>query len=187
MREINLKGKKFGFLLVLGKAKQTNVKAGILWECKCDCGNIKNVRSYQLHKGITKSCGCLRGIKLSKSRTTHGLTSSSPFYCTWAKMKARCFSEKNRSYKHYGGRGITMCDEWRDDFMTFHNWCISSGYKKGLSIDRIDNNGNYEPDNCRWSTQKEQQRNRRSNRLVTYKGESKPISEWCDILGINYH
>lgn len=107
-------------------------------------------------------------------------------YRVLAHMKKRCYNSDSERYKDYGGRGITICQEWLDDFDNFADWAKSSGYQIGLTIDRIDNNGNYEPDNCRWITKREQNRNKRTNLLVTYRGETKPLIEWCEQLGLRY-
>lgn len=101
-------------------------------------------------------------------------------------MKQRCYNENNTRYKHYGGRGIAVCDEWRNNFQAFYDWSMANGYKDTLTIDRIDVNGNYEPNNCRWITNKEQQRNRRDNKLYTINNVTKCLSEWCEIYNINY-
>lgn len=101
-------------------------------------------------------------------------------------IKYRCYNRNHHKYKIYGARGITMCDEWLHDFMTFYDWAVNNGYNESLTIDRIDVNGNYEPNNCRWVDMKTQQRNRRNNSLVTYRGETKTLSEWCELLGLNY-
>lgn len=102
-------------------------------------------------------------------------------------MKDRCYNKKCKDYCRYGGRGITVCDEWKDDFRAFYDWCISNGYRDDLSIDRIDVNGNYEPTNCRWTTNKIQCRNRRNNLLLEYKGKVKSLAEWCEELSLDYH
>ena len=104
----------------------------------------------------------------------------------WAAMKARCCNENIPAYKYYGGRGITICDEWKDSFEKFYAWAVKSGYRDNLSIDRIDNNKGYSPENCRWATNKEQSNNQRSTRLLTYDGETHSLAEWADITGINY-
>lgn len=109
---------------------------------------------------------------------------SSKLYSSWKHMKERCYSPNCKDYKNYGGRGITVCDAWREDFLTFKNWAIANGYKPKLTIDRIDCNGNYEPSNCKWSTRREQNNNRRCLHYLTYKGETKTISEWSTITGI---
>lgn len=114
----------------------------------------------------------------------HGLYRSR-LYGIWSNMKTRCFTETCRPYPDYGGRGITVCDEWKNDFMSFYNWAMSHGYSDDLSIDRIDNNGNYSPDNCRWTNKTVQSKNRRSCRLITYKGETKCLADWGRDLGID--
>lgn len=115
----------------------------------------------------------------------HGKTRTR-LYDTWHHMKQRCYNSNDKNYKYYGGRGIAVCDEWKDDFISFHNWATNNGYKEGLTIDRIDVNGNYEPNNCRWFNRKQQARNRRNTRMITCKGETKPLAEWCEVLGLNY-
>ena len=115
----------------------------------------------------------------------HGETGT-PLYNMWHHMKQRCYNIKNHNYKDYGGRGIAVCDEWRNSYLVFKAWAVNNGYKEGLTIDRIDNNKGYSPNNCRWATRKQQARNRRSTRLTTYKGVTKPLAEWCEILSLNY-
>ncbi len=116
----------------------------------------------------------------------HGKTGSR-LYEVWHHMKSRCYYTKNKNYNAYGGRGIAVCDEWKNDFMSFYNWAMENGYDDTLTIDRIDNNKGYEPSNCRWVDMKQQSRNRRNTRTITYKGETKPISEWCELLNLNYY
>ena len=118
------------------------------------------------------------------SNIKHGMCNTR-LYCIWKGIKQRCFDTKFKEYKYYGGRGIKVCNEWRTDFMAFYNWAMANGYKDALTIDRINVNGNYEPSNCRWICQKEQQNNRRNNRLITYNGETHTISEWAEIKNIN--
>lgn len=121
-----------------------------------------------------------------KKNIKHGL-SRHPIMATYNGMRNRCYSDKSISYKHYGGRGISICDEWVNDFMAFYNWSIANGWAQSLQIDRIDVNGNYGPDNCRWVTDKQQQRNRRSNRYITYEGVTRSMAEWAEVKGLNYH
>lgn len=115
----------------------------------------------------------------------HGETGI-PLYNIWHHMKQRCHNVKNHNYKDYGGRGIVVCRDWFNSYLTFKEWAMNNGYKEGLTIDRIDVNGNYKPSTCRWATRKQQARNRRSTRLATYKGDTRPITEWCEILNLNY-
>lgn len=115
----------------------------------------------------------------------HGETGT-PLYNIWHHMKQRCYNIKNHNYKDYGGRGIAVCDEWCNSYLMFKEWAINNGYEEGLTIDRIDNNKGYSPNNCRWADRKQQARNRRSTRLTTYKGDTRPLTEWCEILNLNY-
>ena len=154
------------------------------WLCKCVCGNECVVIGSSLLDGNTKSCGCLRTEKLVSSATKHG-KAKDPLYPVWQAMRSRCFNINYKCYHNYGGRGITVCDEWKNSFMAFYNWAEIAGYRKGLTLDRIDNNGNYCPENCRWVTQKENNRNTRSNHILTYKGESKLLTVWAEQLNIH--
>lgn len=108
-------------------------------------------------------------------------------YSIWTSMKTRCYNSNHEAYARYGGRGIAVCDEWRNDFMSFYNWALSHGYNDTLTIDRIDNNKGYEPNNCRWTTRKQQSRNLRNNKNITINGETRCLTEWCNILGLNYY
>jgi hypothetical protein len=143
-------------------------------KCQCDCGNIGYVFVTNLTRGLSTSCGC------EKLQAFVG----TKIYTVWSSMKSRCNNPKHHAFMHYGGRGITVCDDWNDVY-SFCQWAFANGYEEGLSLDRIDNNGNYEPSNCRWATHKEQHRNQRNNRLLEYNGESKPVSVWAEELGIN--
>lgn len=141
-----------------------------------------------MRSGRTKSCGCYRDtIRYSHSalwEPTHGL-SKHPLHQIWRDIKTRCYNGKSNNYKYYGGRGIKLCEEWRD-FQAFYDWSINNGYKKGLSIDRIDPNGDYEPGNCRWTTMKVQQNNRRNNHIIAIDRVEKTMAEWAKIYGIPY-
>jgi len=148
----NIIGKKFGRLTVIKYHKRSH------WKCVCDCGNNSIVRGADLKSGNTKSCGCFRVDEM----TTHGL-SDHPLKGTWKDMIGRCYNKNNKSFKHYGARGITVCFEWRNDFVAFFDWAIKKGWKKGLTIDRIDNDGNYTPENCEFITKSE---NCRKTRLI---------------------
>jgi hypothetical protein len=182
----DITGQRFGKLIAqeIYKGKKSNRK---YWTCLCDCGNIIVVSGTNLRTGQTKSCGCMKKEHMRNLNLTHDL-SGSRIYHIHRGILARCFNPREPSYKHYGGRGITVCSEWLT-FKSFYKWAISSGYsgKKELSLDRINNEGNYEPDNCRWATMKEQGNNRRTNRLITFKGETKTLGQWALKLGINHN
>ena len=162
-------GDHFGSLLVIGRPfRDGSLRRRWQVVCWCKCGKSSIVNAENLKRGLTNSCGC--------ERTKHGLYKDR-IYGVWGGMLNRCESETSPGYSNYGGRGISVCKEWHDASV-FAKWAKSTGYRKGLQIDRIDNNGNYEPSNCRWATVAEQARNRRSNRIVTAFGETKCASEW---------
>lgn len=161
MKMVPMVGIRFGRLTVISYGGKIGTNAA--WICKCDCGNItKPIYGSSLRCGRTKSCGCIHREGLIHRNTTHGKYSSK-LYGVWNCMKQRCNNPKNNRFHDYGGRGITVCNEWKDDFQAFHDWAMSNGYAEGLSIDRIDVNGNYEPSNCRWVTMLEQRHNRRDS------------------------
>lgn len=187
-------GKKFGRLTVLelyNKLRRRNSRTGkytyrTMYSCLCECGNKVVVEQYKLKCGHTKSCGCLRKDVSRKTQTKHGHRYSR-LYVIWNNMKKRCYNPKNKSFKDYGGRGIEVCDEWKTDFSVFYTWAINNGYNDTLTIDRINNDGNYEPNNCRWATKLEQNKNTRHNRLITLDGITKCISDWAKEYKLNYN
>lgn len=181
--KIDMTGKRIGKLVIIKYAETRNNQA--YWLCKCDCGNKIIARGNHLRKGNIKSCGCLRGEE-NKRRTKHNM-SRSTLYNTYHSIRKRCYLKSNASYAHYGGRGIKMCDEWLNKetgFDTFYNWAISSGYEKGKSIERIDVNKDYCPENCTWADPKQQANNRTNTPHITYNSESHTPSEWEKICGI---
>lgn len=182
----NLVGKRFGELTVIASGNDllnTYGRPIATWECKCSCGKIVTVRGNQLTGGKAKSCGHLRSERTAEFHTIHG-KSHDRIYGIWKNMNARCRDMNNESY---GGRGITVCKDWQNDFKNFYNWAVENGYSESLTIDRIDVNGNYCPENCRWATDKEQARNTRYNRIFEYNGETKCLAEWCEVFGIIYN
>lgn len=183
-------GKTFSKLTVIDKAENYISPSGAKmkrWLCKCECGNTTICTTAHLNSGHTKSCGCYvkETSRQNGLKQKHGLKNTK-IYRVWAQMKTRCYNPKHENFDCYGGRGITVCDEWKNDFQSFYDWAMSNGYKEGLTIDRIDVNGNYEPSNCRWITIKEQCQNKRNTLFVTYKGIRKTLVEWSVITGIKY-
>lgn len=183
----DLTGQKFGRLTALYKLhnyhnyNDSNKKYRTYWLCICDCGNLVEMRYDCLTTGNTRSCGCSNYDNLIK----HGQYGTT-LYRRWNMMLQRCCNKKHKEYHNYGGRGIAVCDEWQADFTNFYDWAINNDYQPNLTIDRIDVNGNYEPSNCRWITNKEQQNNRRDNVNITFNNITKTIAEWSEILNIKY-
>lgn len=178
----DLTGRRYGRLVVVSRAENGGSRNQVRWNCLCDCGNYHNASTQSLSSGHTKSCGCLNREIVTK----HGESrDNNKLYKTWGHVKERCKNPNYPSYECYGGRGIKVCDEWDKSYVAFRDWAFANGYKEGLSIDRIDVNGNYEPSNCRWITLAEQQRNKRTTRYITYMGETKSVPEWCDIYNLD--
>lgn len=171
-------GDKFGRLTALEPIEEGKYMRRT-WRCACECGRETIVKERYLKDGHRKSCGCLVG----KHMITHGDTKTRLFKI-WTSMRERCESERHKHFKDYGARGIKVCDEWQDAG-AFCEWALNNGYKEGLQIDRIDNDGNYEPSNCRFVTLKENARNRRNTVYLTVNGITKPASEWSEVTGIS--
>ena len=175
----DLTGKQFDYLYVIrrsldkGKGKKPVVK----WDCLCKCGKVVAVKSDSLLTGHTKSCGC-RKIK-------HGYSHKERLYTTWCNMRRRCSDPTNKRWEQYGGKGVTVCSEW-SEYLPFRKWAMKNGYTDFLSIDRINNDGNYEPSNCRWVDSKVQTNNCSRNRIIEYKGKNFTMSELSEHIGLSY-
>lgn len=176
-------GQRFGRLTVI-EFDHADAHRNLYWLCECDCGNRTLVTRGGLISGNTTSCGCYNKERIIKSSTTHGL-SRTPLYKAWRDMRTRCENENSKAYHRYGGRGINVCEEWKT-FENFKDWALASGYNQGLTIDRIDNDHGYSPDNCRWVDWSVQGNNRSSNHIVEYGGLRHNIMEWSNILGVSY-
>ena len=181
----DLTGKKFNRLTVLSKCNYNNKYGRCMWHCKCDCGKELDLCSNSLLKNNTKSCGCLK-MEIIKNRFATHKESKTRLYFVWGAIKKRCYKQNNPGYKNYGGRGIKMCDEWKNDYVKFRDWAKNNGYKENLTIDRINNNGNYEPNNCRWVNRHIQNSNTRRTHFITFNGEIHTMKEWSKILNIKY-
>lgn len=183
---IDLTGQKYGRLTVIERCG-SNSLGNAMWRCRCDCGNEIVIRGSCLTTGNTKSCGCYRREQTISRSQTHGKSHTRIHY-EWQSMKNRCFDKKDKSYPDYGERGITVCPEWlgKHGAENFISWAYNNGYSDDLTIDRKDPDGNYCPENCRWSTRKEQANNKRNNILVTYNGETKTLKQWCEELNLDY-
>lgn len=185
----DLTGQKFDRLTVIKRAG-TSKSGKALWLCECSCREHNQITTTtsNLITGNTKSCGCLHkesAKRTGKANIIHGDTDTR-LYRIFRGMKDRCYNSKNKDYARYGGRGIAVCEEWKNDYSSFKNWALSNGYKDTLTIERKDYNKNYCPENCEWITMEQQQRNKSSNRTITYNGETMILVEWAEKLGIPY-
>jgi len=179
-------GKRFGRLVVVALARVHQRPSGVrvnVWTCQCDCGGTRDVFAGNLTNAITQSCGCLQRDVARKAHTTHGKTHT-PEYQTWFGMIRRCCESTNRAYPDYGGRGIVVCDAWRNSFVAFLR-DMGNRPSKQHSLDRIDNDGPYSKENCRWATVLEQANNKRGNIRITVNGTERTATEWSRISGVN--
>lgn len=176
----DIAGMKFGRLTAIKKVgtKGNGKGSKSIWLCRCDCGNEKEILRNSLVSGTTKSCGCLEKEVKATMHLKHGMAKSR-LWNIWTGMRDRCSRSNNKDYQRYGGRGIRVCPEWDSDFRNFYDWSMGNGYSDELTIDRIDNDGNYEPSNCRWVTRKEQTRNRSITKTI-------PLARIAEIDGITY-
>jgi hypothetical protein len=176
-------GKRFNKWVILEYAGM-NVYKSRMFICQCDCGNIKTTSIASLLNGKSRSCGCIR-IELFKQRaTTHGLHKRHGLYLTWCSMINRCENPNNRRFEHYGAKGISVCKEWRTDYKSFYDWSISNGWAKGLSIERIENNKGYSPENCKWTPRGEQSYNKTNVPLIEHNGKKLCAQHWGKELNI---
>ena len=185
-KKLDIANKRFGKLTVLEMCDYRDKHRKTLWKCRCDCGKELVVNGSALTSGNTKSCGCVHKEFMRNLSAKHN-ESKSKLFQVWQSMKQRCSNKNSKSYKNYGGRGIRVCQEWCNDYIVFKTWAIENGYKEGLSIDRINNNGNYEPSNCRWTTRKVQNSNPTRTHYIEYNGKIYTMKELSNLLGINYH
>lgn len=174
---IDLTGKQFGRLTVLERDLSSKRTA---WKCICECGNIKTIQKDHLLSGATLSCGCFQKEMASKANRTHG-KSRTPLYNRWKAIQQRCKNPNDRAYSRYGGRGVTVCKEWCE-YELFEKWSIENGYKPGLELDRIDNDNGYHPDNCRWTTARINNQNRRNTSLI----DGTPLQPFAEAHGMTY-
>ncbi len=183
----DLTNQRFGRLTAI-KTRGKTTYGQTQWECKCDCGNTVLVGIGNLRSGHTKSCGCLskeKSSEVGKRNTKHG-ESFGRIYGIYRNILNRCLVTTSKDYPKYGGRGITVCEEWKNSYEAFRDWSLANGYRDNLSIDRIDNDGPYAPWNCRWTTAKVQQNNTRLNRVIEHDGKTLTLSQWSETTGINY-
>ena len=180
----DLTGMKFGKLTVVSREK--NVKRCVMWKCLCECGNVVTVRADSLSGGNTKSCGCLKSKVYKATDHSHfkHKGTGTRLYRIWRSMKCRCYLPSHKYYDIYGGRGITICEEWKNDYATFRNWAEKNGYAEDMSIDRIDNDKGYCPENCRFIYYKDQPKNRRTNHIIEVNGEKMTIAECSRKYGV---
>ena len=185
----DLTGQRFGRITALeDTGKRTKPGNNAIWLCRCDCGKLFEVRSSNLTttKRPQKSCGCTKWQDISMANSTHGGSKKDRLYRVWMGMRRRCRDPRLKEYSRYGGRGIRVCDEWQD-YAVFKQWADPSAGSWDCTLDRIDNNGNYEPSNCRWVDLKTQENNKRSNLMIEYQGRTMSLKMWSEELGFDYN
>lgn len=189
----DIQGQRFGRWTVI-RFSHIGTSGAAMWWCKCDCGTERAVQGSSLRMGLSKSCGCLgaehRKEAVRKAAKHHGRNER--LYGVWRGIIDRCENPKSKYYYRYGSRGISICDEWRNDYAAFRTWALENGYDdsvpKGVkTLDRIDNDGDYSPNNCTWHNMEEQSNNRSSNRVLEYNGEKHTAAQWARILGFERH
>lgn len=182
-------GQNFNSLKIIDVSYEKNLKTKdthYFFICKCDCGNTTKVRVKRVLNGETQTCGCRN--KGYNYHNSDGLSKNYPhLYSVWNILRHKCYNKNNAKYKNYGARGITVCEEWKHKFEPFCKWAMANGYRQGLTIERIDVDGNYEPSNCKWITFKEQSRNKTNTKYAIYNGIKKPLIVWCEELNLPYN
>jgi hypothetical protein len=186
-KALDLTGQRFNRLIAVRISKEKSDNHHTFWECICDCGNTIIVRKDSLLSGHAQSCGCLLSERYELGYKRSKGMSNTRIYSIYLAMKYRCCDSNAKAYPLYEGRGIKVCEEWLGDkgFFRFHSWAMQNGYSEDLMIDRINNDGDYDPSNCRWATVKEQGRNRRTNIIIDYMGKKQCLLDWCNELGIS--
>lgn len=177
------RGQRFNRLTVIA-FERVRPRGGAVWRCRCDCGNETTTTAHDMRVGHTQSCGCQGRERSAAARRTHGMTGT-PVYKIWKGIRVRCYNPNSAIYPHYGGRGIVMCDRWRESFEAF--FADMGERPPGHSVERIDNDGPYSPENCEWAAKVTQMNNMRSNHCITYQGKTQSLADWARELGIDYH
>ena len=184
-KELDITGQKFNRWTVIKRVGKNN-RGKTTWLFKCDCGSQMISESWYVTSGHTKSCGCWKREEASKRMFTHGQTPVR-LYRIWRGMKARCNNPHTKDFHYYGARGIKVCDEWMEHYESFRDWAFANGYSDMLTLDRVEANKGYSPDNCRWVDRQTQMRNTRNNLYLTFNGETKSLTEWSEITGMDRH
>ncbi len=185
----DLSGNRYDMLYVIRRVDNSS-DGYVQYLCQCDCGNYKIIKADNLRNGNTHSCGCLKKKMMAEKQFKHGSSGgrhgqSTRLYRIWRGMLSRCYTKSATEYDRYGGRGISVCDDWRYDYCSFMDWAMSNGYSDDLTIDRINNDSDYSPDNCRWVPFEKQLLNKSNNRLLSFNGQIKTITEWANEYNID--